>query len=236
MRMPLIRCMPLFGTLCLSVAAAAQAAVLQGTVTDAQRHPLNGAMISVRDEAKGFYETLYTDAVGHYRLSTAQQGDLVLRARKLSFADASKSLHLDSTSAMVVDFSLDPLTDPHDIYDNLSAAAHFSKIPFDATGPNSRAAIQMTCTNCHALGTAFNRVPRLPEEWATAVSRMLMTNVSVPLAAPYELTEARSNMFAQGFDDSLPKHPEIENISPELSKAKVTEWAVRGDTPLPFGI
>jgi streptogramin lyase len=193
-------------------------------------------MISVRDDAKGFSETVYTDAAGHYRLSTAQQGDLVLRARKLSFADASKAQHLDSTSAMTVDFSLDPLTDPPDIYDNLSAAAHFSKIPFDATGPNSRAAIQMTCTNCHALGTAFNRVPRLPEEWAAVVSRMLSDNVAASVSALNELTEARSNMLAQGFDDSLPKHTEVENISPELSKAKVTEWAVRGDTPFPFGI
>src|ERR1041385_1828394 len=236
-RMPNIRCMPLFGALCLSFTAAAQAAVVQGTITDAQRHPLNGAMISVRDDAKGFYETVYTDAAGHYHLSTAQQGDLVLRARKLSFADASKAIYLDLTSAMTVDISLDPLTDPHDIYDNLSAAAHFSKIPFDATGPSSREAIQMPCANCHALGTAFNRVPRLPEDWATVVSRMLIDNVAVPYTAELnELTEARSNMLAQGFDDSLPKHPEIENVSPELSKAKVTEWAVRGDTPFPFGI
>src|ERR1700730_3161821 len=156
----------LFGALYLLFATAGEAAVGEGTVTDAGKHPAPGAMVSVRDEARGYYETVYTDANGHFRLTTAQQGDLVLRARKLSFADASRPLRLDSGSSLTVYLALNLLTDPADIADNLPASAHFSKIPFDATGPNSRAAIQMTCTNGHSLGAAFNRMPRVPEEWA----------------------------------------------------------------------
>ena len=205
-------------------------------MTDADKHPLPGAMVSVRDEARGYYETVYADANGHFRITTKQQGDLVLRARKLSFADASRPLHLDPTSSMTVDFSLKLLTDPEDIADNLPPAAHFSKIPFDDSGPNSRAALQMTCNNCHTLGSVFNRIPRLPEEWATVISRMLTTNVGVPPEAINSLTEARSNKFAAGFTDDLPNHKEVQQISPDLFRAEVTEWAIHGDSPVPFGI
>jgi virginiamycin B lyase len=220
----------------LLFAATVEAAVVDGTVTDAAQHPVPGAMVSVRDEVRGFYETVYADASGRFSLTTGQQGDLVVRARKLSFADASRPLRLDSGSSLTIDLSLSPLTDPADIADNLPPSAHFSKIPFDAAGPNSRAAIQMTCTNCHSLGAAFNRMPRLPEEWAPVVSRMLTNHVGVPSSALNALTEIRSNKFAAGFDDSLPNHQEIQVVGPELFKARVTEWAIRGATPFPFGI
>lgn len=224
------------GALSLLAAANASAAVVVGTVTDADKRPIPGAMVSVRDEGRGYSETVYADASGHFRLTTAQQGDLVLRARKLSFADASRALHLDSATSATVDLALTPLSKPEDIADNLPAAAHFSKLPFDASGPNSRAALQMTCTNCHSLGAAFNRIPRLPEEWAAVVSRMLDYNVGVPAAALNGLTESRSNKFAEGFDDSLPSHKEIQAANPEMFGARVTEWAISGDSPLPFGL
>src|SRR5207253_2682074 len=195
-----------FGGLTLLLAGHAGAAVIEGAVTDAERHPVPGAMVSLRDEERGYYETVYADANGHFRLTTAQQGELVLRARKLPFGDASRSLSLEAATSAAIDFSLAPLTDPADIADSLSAAAHFSKIPFDDTGPNSRAAIQMTCTNCHSLGSAFNRIPRLPEEWAPVVARMLAFNVGTPSADLNGLTESRSNKFAEGFSESLPNH------------------------------
>src|SRR6476661_4979718 len=189
MRRPIFGRVALFGTLCLLFAGTVQAATVEGTVTDAERRPVIAAMVSVRDETRGYYETVYTDATGHFHLATAQQGEVVLRARKLSYADASRPLRLEAGSSTTVDLSLTPLTDPADIADNLPPSAHFSKIPFDATGPNSRAAIQMTCTNCHSLGSRVNRVPRLPEEWAPVVARMLSNHVSVPLSELSALTE-----------------------------------------------
>jgi len=222
--------------LAVLIAVPAYAAVIEGTVTDAGKQPLPGAMISLRDDARGYYETVYADAQGHYRLTTTQQGDLLVRARNLSFADASRPLHLDSGSTPTVDFALSPLTDAADIADNLPASAHFSKIPFDATGPNSRAAIQMTCTNCHSLGSAFNRIPRLPEEWAPVISRMLTDHVAALASSLNELTFTRAEKFAAGFSDNLPAHEEKQEVAPELFKARITEWAIRGETPFPFGI
>ena len=64
-------------------------------------------MVSVRDDARGYYETVYTDASGHFRLTTAQQGELILRARQLSFADAPRPLRLDAASSMTVLLRLD---------------------------------------------------------------------------------------------------------------------------------
>jgi streptogramin lyase len=218
------------------VVPSAQAAEVTGTVTDAEKRPIPGAMVSVRDEVRNFYETVYSDAQGRFRLTTQQQGDLVLRARKLSFADASRPLRLDSASAVAIDLTLTILTKPEDIADNLPSSAHFSKIPFDATGPNSRAAIQMTCANCHSLGSAFNRIPRLPEEWAPVVARMFTENVAVPPADLNPLTQSRASKFAAGFTDDLPKLNRTQMVSPELSGARVTEWAIPGDIPLPYGI
>src|SRR5258705_4950330 len=126
----------LFGALYLLLATTVDAAVIEGTVTDAGKHPVVAAMVSVRDETRGYYETVYTDASGHFRLTTGQQGELVLRARKLYFADVSRPIRLDAGSSMTVDLSLNPLTDADDIAENLPPSAHFSKIPFDDTGPN----------------------------------------------------------------------------------------------------
>src|SRR2546430_1801761 len=98
----------LSGALALFFAATANAAAIEGTVTDGEKHPLPGAMVSVRDEARGYYETVYADAAGHFRLTTAQQGDLTLRVRKLSFADASRPLHLEASSSLTVDLGLTP--------------------------------------------------------------------------------------------------------------------------------
>src|SRR5436853_3454931 len=109
----------LFGALCPLFVVTAEAALVEGTVVDAGKHPVVGAMVSVRDETRGYYETVYTDASGHFRLTTGQQGDLVLRARKLYFADVSRPIRLDAGSSMTVDLSLNPLTDPEDIAENL---------------------------------------------------------------------------------------------------------------------
>ena len=109
MRTRAFRCVTLSAAPSLLFATLVEAAVVSGTISDAGNHPILGAMVSVRAESLGYYETVYTDASGHFRLTTAQQGDVVLRARKLSFADASHPLHLDSQSAITVDLSLSPV-------------------------------------------------------------------------------------------------------------------------------
>ena len=92
----------LFGVVYLLFAVAAEAAVVAGTVTDADKHPIVGAMVSVRDDTRGFFETVYTDPGGRFSLTTTQEGDLELRARKLSFADATQPLHLDAGSSVAL--------------------------------------------------------------------------------------------------------------------------------------
>ena len=75
------------------------------------------------DDPDTYGETVYTDASGHFRLTTGQQGELVLRARKLYFADVSRPIRLDAGSSMTVDLSLNPLTDAEDIAENLPPSA-----------------------------------------------------------------------------------------------------------------
>src|SRR3954470_21272045 len=97
------RRLALFGGLSLlSAPATVAAAVVEGTVTDAGKDPVAGAMVSARDDAHGYDETVDSAAAGHFRLATTQQGYLVLRVRKLSFADASRPLRLVTSSAMTV--------------------------------------------------------------------------------------------------------------------------------------
>ena len=78
------------GCLTLLAVGVAQAGTLEGTVRVADQ-PLAGAMVSLAN-GQGMTDSAYSDANGHYVLSTRLDGALKLRVRKRYHKDELLSL------------------------------------------------------------------------------------------------------------------------------------------------
>ena len=135
---------------------------LTGTVT-AGGTAIDGAIVSVVSE--GIAESVYTDASGHYALSTPLAGKLQLRVRKRYHRDDLRDIELGATDSQTHDIALTALTDPQALSDDHPSLSHFSRIAFDKDekAPFSRANFARDCLSCHSLGNSFTRWPRPPE-------------------------------------------------------------------------
>ncbi len=216
--------------LCLSLLAAglvpgvAGAASLTGTVTAAGR-ALDGAIVTVSD-ADGRMESVYSDAKGHYALTTPLAGDVELRVRKRYHRDDLRRIALGTSDTVAIDVTLTPLTDPKELSDDHPSLSHFSRIAFDADAhaPFSRGNFARDCLSCHSLGNSFTRWPRPPAGWVPTVQRMHGYFANADMAA----IEHRAEMLAKAFDGSLvASKPEIP-IDPMIHGATIRQWKLPG--------
>ena len=72
-----------------AVHAQAATASVEGVVSDAQKHPLAGAKVSLDDQAEGRSASATSDAAGHFLFSGVAPGSYLLRARKSGYLDAT---------------------------------------------------------------------------------------------------------------------------------------------------
>src|SRR5882724_10299600 len=107
----------------LLAAQSALAAGIDGQVLDDVDAPVTGALITLL-RADGLYtETVYSDNKGHFRLDTALEGDLTLRARAPRFGDAQQVVHLLATGTAKAAFKMRRLTSPDELSYGLTASA-----------------------------------------------------------------------------------------------------------------
>ena len=81
--------------LCASLLAAqpihaqAETASVEGMVSDAQKHPLAGAKVSLDDQGEGRSASATTDAGGHFLFAGVAPGSYLLRTKKAGYLDAT---------------------------------------------------------------------------------------------------------------------------------------------------
>ena len=153
----------------LSFTTAAFAGELTGSVRTAEGKPVLGALVTLTRADGLFVETVYAGADGGYRLRPLQQGKGTLRARCPGYGDAT--VGVDAAAGGKHDFALTPLTDARALSEQLTASAHFARLPFER--PADRQWFQVECLTCHQIGNAFTRMPRSDERWHQIVERML---------------------------------------------------------------
>lgn len=206
----------------LFTAAAAQAGVLTGTVSDNDGDAMEGVLVRLTDPIAGVSESVYTDRTGRYVLATSLQGELQLRLRAPYFKDATGTVELAGSGSVTQNMTMTAMTDPMEISNSLPAAYHFGSLPFE-TGKDAdfnRLQFQRDCLSCHQIGNPMTRIPRSPESWAATIQRMHVYLGNFD----FELRDARSVLLAEGFDGKALKVRPQFPLDPSLGTTKLYEY------------
>lgn len=202
----------------LQSSAPAAAATLSGEVNSAGK-PVRGAMITLSSADTLFSETVFTDAAGHYRLATIQNGPLSLRARARLTADETLQVNLAAGNAKVSQaITLRPLTTPQEISDSLPASAHFARIQFPKI--EQKQLFQMDCTECHQTGAPATRQVRSLEAWKALIPSMTR---GAEYTSDVHDAEYAEVMF-RTFNGTPTEDKQTKTVDEEALSARITEW------------
>jgi len=87
--------------------SAENSASVHGTITDPQKHPLEGATVILENQNTGKILSTTTDSQGVFRFAGLFQGSYMLRVRRQDWHEANKGpLALDQAKELVVDLQL----------------------------------------------------------------------------------------------------------------------------------
>jgi TonB-linked SusC/RagA family outer membrane protein len=82
-------------------------ATITGTVTDAAtKDPIPGVQITVLKAGGGTGVGAQTDAQGHYRIAVSQTGMITIRARRIGYGSAEKTVNAAEAQTATLDFAL----------------------------------------------------------------------------------------------------------------------------------
>lgn len=199
---------------------AALAARLSGTVSGPDGAPMQGAMVTVFNEARDRKETVYTDRVGRYAIQTAFSGHLAVRARAHRFQDMRHEVDAAGDQPRTLDFKLSPYPNAQALSDSLSASAHLTKVSWP--DEQTRTTFISQCNYCHQIGNALTRMPKEVSAWEATIARMEGYGAM--------LTRSESKQLAQGLhkglDGSAVQIMQKYVATDELARAKFIEWHV----------
>ncbi len=209
-------------TLCALISVLPVTPALAGTITGRifteNNQSLAGAQITLT-RADGLYaESVYSNARGEFTLLTAQKGFAQIRARKMNYADATRSIHLSATTASTLQFKLRKLKSVKEISDNLTASAYFTRIKFD--NPTELKFFRIECLTCHQLGNAYTRMPRSKERWQQILERMLGFYGVKDRA----WIERYANIMMNAYDGTLLNIEQKQSIDPVIFTSRITQW------------
>ena len=203
-----------------------QAATISGQVLTDKGTKISGAIVTLWNEQHTQKESVYTDANGHFRLTTKITGKVTLRGRSPYYADLNVPISLTSETIIEQNFALNRLTSPEEISASLPASAHVSTLSFK--DPEAKDAFVSQCNYCHQMGNSLTRAPRSSEAWSDTVRRMEGFGSFITYGEHRAIVETLTEGF-NGKPIDVQQHFDFNN---ELAQAKVTEWLV--GTPMGF--
>src|SRR5262245_12055173 len=134
--------------------ARANSHSITGSVTDQNKKPLTGAMITAYDAVENKTISVFSKAGGRFRLGTLADRDYKVRVRLPGFEDEFINVVYKSTGSSPVSFRMKPVANSitqHTSVDRI----RLIKWPNDAARLNFR----MACAYCHQVGTEGFRAP-----------------------------------------------------------------------------
>jgi virginiamycin B lyase len=210
----------LLGAALASLALNVSANTLSGRLLTDTGEPVAGGLVTLWNSDHNRKETVYSDASGHWHLETAFAGDLVLRGRAPMYGDFNVDIVLADGESQQHTLVLVKLTDPLEISNQLTAAAHAAALPF----PSQRIkdAFISQCSYCHQQGNALTRAPHTPEQWSASIWRMEGYGAYIT----YDEHRQIKKMLGEGFTGQPINVVETAPYSTEMARAKVREWHV----------
>ena len=100
-------CAAFFALVALVSLNAQSSATLEGTVRDAQGHPLASATVYLQPKATSQMQAAHTDQAGNYRFAGLLPGDYLLRAESASGEAADRPVMLGDRETKKVDLSVE---------------------------------------------------------------------------------------------------------------------------------
>jgi len=201
---------------------AMKPAILMGVVKDDHSKPLKGVMVRVTNEASGVSESIFSDEMGRYALSTRLAGDVTVRFRLPYYQDETAKLKLIVGQPVKLPAVLKPMTDLEQISESLPSAYHFGNLAFDKDPKAifSRQNMQRDCAGCHALGNSVTRAPRPLDQWVDMVKTMqgFLGNPDP------KLIERRAALLYAGFKGQPPKVRPVFPVDDEIQRAVIHEY------------
>jgi len=147
--------------------------VLMGTITSATGQPLEGMLVTARQDGKTIKTTVFTDEQGQYYFPPLERGSYELWAQAVGFETARANVRLASGRAQH-DFSMTAL---EDFSRQLSGPEWLASLPAE-TPQDARAkeVFRSNCLGCHtATWILQNRFDR--DGWYKIISAMERTGV-----------------------------------------------------------
>ena len=216
----LIRLASIPVSLSLLLSPAAFGAGFFGTIATTDGARVSGAMVSVSNADSTQRQTVYTDESGRYSIKTPFEGELTLRIRTPSFNDNTRTLTASRTQESEINVLLGDQKNEAAISDTLTASAHVAMLEWQS--PGTKATFISQCNYCHQVGNSLTRTSRERAEWVMTVRRMAGYGSFVPYDEAVEIIDS----LHEGFDGSLVKSIQSNDLQPGLANVKVEEWWV----------
>ena len=206
----------------LTLALPVHSATISGDVTSDGK-AVRGALVTVFSADGLTSVTVYSNAAGHYEISSSLRGSTTLRVRAPLYADETATLSVAAEDAKLTKpMTLRRLATAQEISDSLPASAHFAWLKFPT--PVARKQFQADCVGCHEIGNPLTRRPRSQEEW-TAFIRIMVSNAEYPTEAHVaDYTRAMS----QAFTGTPTPDQEHTTVDEAALNARITEWKLPG--------
>lgn len=183
---------------------------VQGRVFDESGRPVAGAIVTLFKEGSTIQESGYSDASGHFLVSSSFDG-LKVRVRRPGYVDSI----VPSASASSITLKA---ADAQALSDSLTASAHAAHVSWDS--PEHKANFVSQCHYCHQIGNALTRAPKDQDTWKLTIDRMQGYGALIS----YSDESSFRKTLARSFDGKPIPFNQKHVVSPETFGAKITEW------------
>ena len=206
----------------ITLTLPAHAATISGDVTGNGK-AVRGALVTLFSADGLTSVTVYTNAAGHYEISSSLRGSTTLRVRAPLYGDEKETLSVAAEDAKLTKpMTLRRLATAQEISDSLPASAHFARLKFST--PIARNQFQADCVGCHEVGNPLTRRPRSMEEW-TAFMRVMVNNAEYPTDAH---VAEYAQLMSRAFDGAPTPDREHTTVDEAALNARITEWKLPG--------
>src|SRR5262245_39974779 len=198
---------------------------ITGAVTDQQKKPLSGVMITAYDSVQEKAITVFTREGGRFKVPGLGNRDYKLRARLAGFEDEFTQVPYKPTPSVAVQLKR--------AANHRNQEASVERIRL-LKWPNEEARLNfpIACAYCHHVGTEGFRAPKEKTDWDVIVREVMSTRIGL---GAFRLLHKQTQetlpgllyeTYKQGAEANWPSYTPPPAPSGDALNVVITEWPV----------